>query len=447
MVSNIERLVLIGRKAKGKQMKIQNKFIQYSSGDQRDPLLEVLRRSQQYNIQIQKVLNRYLIDRRGHKLIDFASCNYLSFDQDQAKLLPAGVRAAKKFGMHTSRARLMGYHELFTSLEKKLARFVGAEDSVIFPNTTLTGIGIIPALMKKDDVIILDKASHATMYQAAQMARDKGTLLKSYRQDDFAELERILEEHQHCRRKLICIDGVYSMTGDYASLKELMPLARKYEALVYLDDGHGFGFVGEKPTHDMPYGFCGNGIVKHLAEKYDNLMYVAGTAKGLAAGAAFATVTPQMKEFLMAYAKPLDYTHPSTPFCLGVLDAALDHLENVGEARRVLVYKMTKRLVDGLRGLGFYVMTKTHFPIISVWAGDTEKLILASRQLYRDGIFLTSCPYPTMPRGKEALRITVTSKNTIGQIDHLLAAFDKIAKSWKRSHIALLPTDEQRLLL
>lgn len=422
---------------------LQNEFIAASGDDMRDPLLEVLRRSCQYNIRIKSVKKRELIDVTGRRLIDFASCNYTSFDQEQRALMPAGIKATQAYGVHTSRARLMGYHELFTRVEKKLAKFVGAEETILFPNTTLAGIGIIPALMKKDDVIIMDKSAHATMYQAAQMARDKGTLLVSYRQDDFARLEQLLKEHQHRKRKLICVDGVYSMTGDYADLNRLAPLAKKYNALLYVDDGHGFAFVGEKPTAKMPYGKKGNGIVKHCGLGYDNVMYVSGTAKGLAAAAAFVTVTPEMKEYLMAYAKPLDYTHPPTPFDVGVLDAALDLIKKVGEDRRRKVYDLCVRLVSGLREQGFYVMTKTHFPIISVWAGDTEKLITASQGLYKKGIFLTSCPYPTMPRGKEALRITVTSNHTPGQIDRLLDAFATIGKEWTAAGVSLQPTAEQ----
>jgi 8-amino-7-oxononanoate synthase len=425
----------------------QNRFIDAADGDQRDPLLDVLRRSCQYNVRIREVNKREIVDVNGHSLADFASCNYISFDQEQDALLPAGLDAARRFGVHTSRARLVGYHDLFTTVERKLADFVGAQEAILFTNTTLAGIGIIPALLKKDDLIVLDKSAHATMYQAAQMARDKGTILASYKQDDLSALEQLLQEHAHRKRKLICVDGVYSMTGDYAALPQLIPIAKMYDALLYIDDGHGFCFIGENPTQEMPYGFKGNGIVNHFGMNYDNIMYVAGTAKGLAGAAAFATVTAEMKEYLMAYAKPLDYTHPPTPFDVGVLDAALDLQREVGDRRRQKVYRMCKTLVEGLREIGFFVMSRTYFPIISVWAGDTEKLITASRTLYDNGIFLTSCPYPTMPRGKEALRITVTYNNTEAQIGRLLDSFKDIKQSWENAGVCLTPTEKQRMLL
>lgn len=419
----------------------QDLFV-YAGSETRDPLLTVLKRSQQYNVRIKSVDGRVLTDFQGNKIYDFASCNYLGFDLDQDSLMDGGIAAAKSFGMHTSRARLMGYHELFTHLEKRLADFIGCEDTLLFPNTTLASIGIIPALIRKDDLIILDKSAHATMYQAAQMARDKGAVLKSFPQGDMTALEKILQEHELCARKMICVDGVYSMTGDYADLAQLIPLAENYQALLYIDDGHGFGLIGEQQNSQCSYGTQGNGIVKHSGLNSDYSMYVAGTAKGLAAAAAFAEVTPAMKEFLMAYAKPLDYTHPSTPFCLGVLDAALDLLPVIGESRRLRVHQLSVKLINGLRAQGFYVMNNTSFPIISVWAGNTETLISASRYLYERGVFLTSCPYPTMPKGKEALRLTVTAFNTEEQIDHVLNIFDDIRRQWQQQGIALFPVTQ-----
>ncbi|WP_194847295.1 aminotransferase class I/II-fold pyridoxal phosphate-dependent enzyme [Candidatus Neptunochlamydia vexilliferae] len=421
---------------------MQDRFISTIGEGQRDPLLATLRESHQYNVVIHSVDGRELIDSKGKKLLDFASCNYIGFDQDQEALLAEGVKAAREFGIHTSRARLMGYHTLFSNLEEKLAHFMGGEEALLFPNTTLASIGIIPALMRHGDLIILDKAAHATMYQASQVARDKGALLKSYENEDFDSLKNILEEHRSAPRKMVCVDGVYSMTGDYANLPKLLPIIRKHNALLYIDDAHGFGFIGENPTPQMPYGFRGNGVINHYGcQKDDPILYVAGTAKGLAAASAFALVTPKMKEFLMAYAKPLDYTHPSTPFALGILNAALDLLPKVGEERRLKVFQMTHTLVEGLRQMGFYVMTKTLFPIISVWVGETDRLLEASRKLYNKGIFLTSCPYPTMPRGKEALRLTITSSNKPEHIDALLDAFQSIALDWRSIGAPFHPMD------
>lgn len=405
---------------------IQDEMLKEMTTDIRDPLMQVLRESHQYDVRYKEVRARNLIDMNGHALLDFTSCNYLGFDQKQKQLLSAGIEAANRYGLHTSRARLMGYYDFFSRVEQKAAHFLGTKNALLFPNTTLAHIGIIPAIIKKDDVIFLDKSAHATMYQGSQLARDKGAKIVSFPQENIAALENLLQQHHLAKRKLICVDGVYSMTGDYAALAKLIPVAKKYDALLYIDDAHGFGFVGENPSVEMPYGFMGNGIVNHFGCDYDNVMYVAGTAKNFAAASAVVGVTTKMKEFLMAYAKPLDYTHPSTPFGLGILNAAFDLQLQIGEDLRKVVYTHSHRLVHELRAMGLVVMNKTYFPIISVLAGDTKRLIQASQKMYAEGIFLTSCPYPTMPRGQEALRITITANHTDEQIDRLLEVFTTI---------------------
>lgn len=405
---------------------IQDRFITSYSNGQRDELLVVLKNSQQYDVMYKNDRGRRLIDNKGQSLIDFGSCAYTSFDQMQDVLLPAGVAAARRHGMHAGRARLMGYPDLVLEAEKKAADYLGVEDTLAFLTTTLAHIGIIPGLMKRDDVIFLDKAAHATMYQGAQMARDKGAKLVSYRQGDYKTLETLLEANQDATRKLICVDGVYSMTGDYAGLDQLIPLAEKYDALIYLDDAHGMGFIGEAPTEKMPFGTKGNGIVKHLGKNYDRIMYVAGVSKNFSTSVAVAAVTPAMREYLLAYAKPQDYTQPCTPFSLGVFNAAIDLELKMGNDIRQKVYSLCRRFIDELRSRGFKVVNDTYFPIISIPAGNTEKLVEASRKMYELGIFLTSCPYPTMPRGQEALRITMTSNNTESEVDQLIEAFESV---------------------
>ena len=291
---------------------IQDRYIEIDANNMRAPLFSVLKASCQYDVRIRSVNKRKLIDVKGNSLIDFASCNYLSFDLDTDRLLNAGMTVAKKFGVHTSRARLMSYHELFTQVETRLAKHIGVEDTVLYSK--------------------------------------------------------------------------------------------------YNPDRH-----------------------------WNYPCIVAGTVKGLSAAAAFASVTHDMKEYLMAYAKPLDYTHPPPLFAIGVLDEALSLLQEVGNIRRENLYRLSDRLIKGLRSIGLYVMNNTNFPIISVWVGDTDRLIKASQFLFQKGIFLTSCPYPTMARGREALRITVTSNNTNEEIDHLLNCFESLVSNWRSQRVAFCP--------
>lgn len=405
----------------------------------RSQLLDILRHGKQYDVAMIQYEERVITDASGHEIIDFASGNYLGFDKAVDQLLPKALEAVERYGLHLGRARLTGHNALCSDMEKKLAARVNAGDTLLLTNTTLGSIGLIPAIIEKDDLIIIDKSAHATIFQGCQLARDKGATLVSYPQKDLNRLEDLLKQYESARHKLICIDGVYSITGDYADLPAINQLAKHHNALIYIDDAHGFGFIGEQPDDLHPYGLRGSGIVQYYGLDYDNILYTAGTAKNLSAACAFAVVTPAMKEVLLACAKPFDYTQQPIPFSLGVLNGALDLLDQEGDQRRQQVYQLRQQLVGGLQTLGYHLLTRTDFPIVSVWVGDYQTLLDSSTFLYDQGIYMTSCPYPTMPRGQECIRITLTALNTPRQIDRLLSAFAELSERWQIRGKSLQP--------
>ncbi|RKT99073.1 glycine acetyltransferase [Burkholderia sp. Nafp2/4-1b] len=403
------------------------------AGPRRD-LYRLLNESSQYDVSMSKSANRVFVDTRGQRIIDFASGNYLGFDKRQDELLPQALQATKEYGLHTGRARLTGYYKICTELEDRLARFIGAEDALIVTNTFLGCIGIIPALIERGDLIVMDKCAHAIMFHGAQLARDKGAILRSFEHDDLNQLEDVLKSHQNARHKMICLDGVYSITGNYARLTELQQLAHQYNAILFVDDAHGFGLLGSRTNSQNPYG-DGSGIVKHLDLSYENILYVAGTAKNMGAAMAFAGVSSQLKRTLLAFSKPLDYSQQPIPFTFGILNAGLDLLESEGDQLKNFTHSLTSALISGLTEAGFDTFNDNYFPIVSIKISDTNVLTAFSKILYHDyGIFVTSCPYPTMPRGKECIRLTVTAKHEKWQIDHVIKAF--------RDHAdMLLPTN------
>jgi len=222
------------------------------------------------------------------------------------------------------------------------------------------------------------------------------------------------------------VDGVYSMTGDYANLPELVKLAKKYNALVYIDDAHGFGVVGEDPTDDFSLGRKGNGIVKYFGMEYDNIIYVGGCSKAYSSLAAFVACSKEMKTFIEAFATPYDLSGPCPTASLATLLSGLELNEKTGDENRKKLSDLTLRAINGLRGLGYKVLNKTGFPIISVFVGDTEKLIKTANILFNEGILVTVAPYPMMKKGEEVHRITITSANTEEEVDKLIEVFSKI---------------------
>jgi 8-amino-7-oxononanoate synthase len=402
-------------------------IIRENLGSQRATIQEVMARSQMFDADAAEIDGRMI--RIGERWVaDFASCNYLGIDLEE-EVIAAIEPALRTWGVHPSWCRLVASPHLYSRCEEVLAALIGAEDFLLLPTVTLVHIGVIPALLGKDGVMFLDKFAHMTMYQAAKMARDSGCKLVSFPQNDYARLEELLREHRGATKKVILVDGVYSMTGKYLDLPRVAALARAYEAAIYVDDAHGFGVVGERPTAEMPYGQRGNGIVRHFGLGYedDNVMYVAGFSKALSSLAAGVACSKSTKAFLKAYATPYDLSGPCPTASLASLLAGLAVNAARGEAARKKLHALTRRAVDGLRALGFHVDNDNYFPIVSVWCGDNERLIAASRILFDAGVLLTLGPYPMIPAGKEELRITLTSANTEEQVDgYLLQGFAKV---------------------
>ncbi len=387
---------------------------------------QMFTRMKQYNVTAREIQGRKIKVDDEHWVIDFASCNYLGLDLDDEMYLTV-LDEIKKWGVHPSWCRLVASPDIYNQLEEKLSRLIGTEACVIFPTVTLISIGVIPAIVGKTGVMFLDKSGHETMYEGCKIARDNGAVLESFGQNDFSTLEKLLDKHKNNPRKLILVDGVYSMTGDYADIPNLVKLAKKYDALLYIDDAHGFGVVGENPSKKFPYGHKGNGIVRYYGMNYDNIIYVGGCSKAYSSLAAFVGCSKEMETFIEAFATPYDLSGPCPIASLATMMQGLKINDERGDVYREKLYNLTHKAIEGLRNLGFKVVNNSEFPIISVHIGDTDKLIETANQIFdEDGILVTVSPYPMMKKGEEVQRITITAANTEEEVDALIRAFSKI---------------------
>ncbi|MEW5740695.1 MAG: aminotransferase class I/II-fold pyridoxal phosphate-dependent enzyme [Myxococcota bacterium] len=408
---------------------------------QRASIQEVLSRSRMFDADVVELKGRMLkVD--DHWLADFASCNYLGFDLDE-EMMASIEPELKRWGVHPSWCRLVSSPHIYAECEERLAALMHAPDFLILPTVTLVHIGVIPALMGKDGAMFLDKFAHMTMYQACKMARDSGSALASYPSGDLKRLEQLLEQHRDRKKKLILLDGVFSMTGKYPDLPAMVKLAKQHGAIIYVDDAHGWGVVGEKPDAAMPYGRRGNGIAAHFGLDYerDHVMYVTGFSKAYSSLAAGLACSRETKSFLKAYATPYDLSGPCPTASLASLLSAMALNEKKGETARKKLLDLTRMAIKGLRELGFHVDNDNDFPILSVWVGDNERLIEASKILWDAGVLLTLGPYPMIPKGQEELRITLTSANTEQEVaEHLLAGFKKVRDYLAKVKAPLHPT-------
>ncbi len=404
----------------------QQKIIEINMKENRRGLIrEMFKTMKQYNVTALEIKGRKIRTSSDHWVIDFASCNYLGLDLDPE--MENGVLPnIEKWGVHPSWCRLVASPHIYNEVEEKLANLIGTETTLILPTVTLISIGVLPALVGKSGVLFLDKSAHETMYEASKIARDGGATLVSFAQDDFVKLEELLNLHKDNPRKVILIDGIYSMTGDYANIPKLVELAKKYDALLYIDDAHGFGVIGENPSEESPLGHKGNGIVKYFGYDYNNILYVGGCSKAYSSLAAFIGCSNEMKTFLEAFATPYDLSGPCPTASLATLYTGIEINEKRGDIYRKQLWDVTQKAIIGLKELGFKLHNKTGYPIVSVHIGDTQKLIETANILFDEGILVTVAPFPMVKEGEECHRLTFTAANTDSEVDQLLEAFKKV---------------------
>lgn len=404
--------------------KVEDLFIT-NIGERRKIIDDFCKASPMFGVVARKVKDRYLEDLNGNWLADFATQDYLGIGSNDMQV-NAAVKATKEYGTVVAWCRLVATVDLFTTAEDKIAQLVGSEASSIFASTTLLNHGVIPALMGNDGVMFLDKSAHATMYEGCKIARDSGAKLVSFPTNDLAVLEKHLIKNKDAGKKLIITDGVFSMTGDYADLPGLAKLAKKYRALLYVDDAHGFGVVGERPDKDHPYGFKGNGLVKYFGLDYDNILYVGCFSKAYGTFGAFIACSRKMKQFILSQATPHDLGGVGPASAMAALLAGLEINEKEGEVKRRRMSVLTQKTISGLVELGFHIVNRTGFPIIYVKLDENDDMVEISKILYENHVLLTMSPYPMVRKGEEGLRITVTCTNTDEEVDQLIDAFKKV---------------------
>jgi 8-amino-7-oxononanoate synthase len=361
----------------------------------------------------------------GRWLTDFASCNYLGFDLDR-EIIDAVPAQLERWGTHPSWSRLLGSPVLYEEIEERLTALLGAEDSLVLPTITHIHMSVIP-LLAGAGTIYLDSRAHKTIYDGCQVARARGATVMRFRFEDPAHLEELLREGGPAPR-LIAMDGVNSMTGNAPDLPAFARIARKHDALLYVDDAHGFGVIGERsPTERCSYGTRGSSIVRHVGETYENLVLVGGFSKAYSSLAAFIACPTELKNLLKVAAPPYLYSGPSPVASLATVLAGFDVNEARGDELRAHVHDLTARVLECLERLGAHTPNRSGFPIVEIPLGRHEDIGEVGRFLFERGIYVTLAAYPLVPKDEVGFRVQVTAANTHAEIDHLVTVLEELA--------------------
>jgi 8-amino-7-oxononanoate synthase len=369
-------------------------------------------------------------------LIDFASCNYLGFDLEPEIQAAVGA-AVVRWGTHPSWSRMLGSPRLYPTIEERMSDLLGVPDTLVLPTISQIHLSVIPVLAGAG-TIFLDARAHRTIYEGCVFARGLGASVVRYPAGDVDRLAAELRAAPAGQPRLVCMDGVNSMTGNAPDVAAVARVCREHGALLYIDDAHGFGILGERrPDETSPYGARGNGVVRHLGESYDNIVLVGGFSKAYSALLAYVACTPETKRLLKVAATPYLYSGPVPTASLAAVLAGFDVNDARGDTIRADLHHKSGRVLAHLRALGVATPNTTGFPLIQVPLAEPEDLDLLGRALLDRGIYVTLAPYPGVPRDEVGFRIQVTAANTDAEVDALLDAL-----TWLNARIRLRPADD-----
>lgn len=353
----------------------------------------------------------------GRRAINFGSDSFLGLDQDPrvCQALERGVRA---WGTHNGSSRAFSSVRANTDAEDRLARWLGTESTLIYPSVTLANMGAIPALVGRNDLLVVDEHAHNSIQEGAKIAVANGAKLARFSNCDPEALDRVLTEAEPRRASLVAVDGVFSMSGQLAPLVELNEVALKHGAVLYVDDAHATLTLGTK----------GRGTVLDALGGYDNAFVVGSLSKAFSCFGGFVGCSADMKELLKMKSSTFIFGGPVPPAYLEAILTVLDIVEsNEYETLRSKLDANVRHLTGGMNRLGLAVLGGLP-PIVSVLVGDEADTLSAGRFLFDRGYYVQSVVFPAVPYRAGVLRIQANANHTPEMIDGLINALADLTK-------------------
>lgn len=349
----------------------------------------------------------------GRKALNFCSNNYLGL-ADDPRLIQSAVDSLKEEGFGSGASRLVcGNMSSHRKLEDILARFKKTERCLFFTSGYMANVGIISALFDREDVIFSDKLNHASIIDGIILSRAQ---FKRYPHNDMTVLQEQLKSVSGFRKRVIITDSVFSMDGDCAPLKEIVALAKKYNALVMVDEAHAFGVLGKN----------GRGLVEHLGLEGQVDIQMGTLSKAAGAFGAYCCGASELIELILNRARSFIYTTGLPPSVAAAGQKAVEIIAAEPQRRRKLL-KNSDDIRFGLKKIGFDTMT-SQTPIIPILIKDAALAVEFSKRLLSQGVFVQAIRPPTVPVGTARLRVTAMSTHTQKDIKQFMDAVERIGK-------------------
>jgi 7-keto-8-aminopelargonate synthetase-like enzyme len=354
----------------------------------------------------------------GREVVNFGSDSFLGLDQDP-RVQQALIRGTKRWGTHNGASRAFASVRANALAEEKIAQWLGTEAALIYPSVTLANLGAIPGLLGRQDLLVVDEHAHNSIQEGAKIAKANGVRLVNFSHCDPADLERVLRAAQPYRVAVVAIDGVYSMTGALPPLPALDAVARRSDAVLYVDDAHATAVLGNQ----------GRGTVLDALGKYDNTLVVGSLSKGFSCAGGFIGCTKEFQLLLKMRSNTYIFGGPVPPPYLEAVCTVCDILMS-SEYERLIgrLRKNCRQVNRGFNRLGLVVLGG-ETPIISVLVGDEGDTLNAGSFLFDRGFYVQSVTFPAVPYHAGVLRIQVNANHQSESIDELVDAFAALQRT------------------
>jgi glycine C-acetyltransferase len=351
----------------------------------------------------------------GKRVVNLSSNNYLGL-ANHPKLKEAASKAALEWGAGAGAVRtIIGTMTLHEQLEERLAKFKHVEASIVFQSGFTANAGTIPTITTKDDAIISDELNHASIIDGVRLAGLPSSQRAVFKHKDMDSLEDCLKRMQDFKKRLIITDGVFSMDGDVAPLKDICDLAARYDSAVMVDDAHGSGVLGG--GRGTAYHF---GVHQQIDIQLGTLSKAVGVMGGYIAG------SMRLREWLTQRARPFLFSTAHPPAVVAAILAAIELMDTDPSFTNKL-WENTRYWQEGVKKLGFDI-GETETPITPVITGDEGKAQQLQRELFEEGVLALAVVFPTVARGKARIRTMPNASHSTEELDDALAALEKVGK-------------------
>ena len=365
-----------------------------------------------YNRVMEKVISPTVAICNGRETILLGTYNYMgmTFDED---VIAAGKDALDKFGSGTTGSRVLnGTYQGHKECEDALKEFYAMDHAMVFSTGYQANLGIISTIAGKGDYVILDIDSHASIYDGCAMGNAE---IVAFRHNDVEALEKRLKRLPADAGKLVVLEGVYSMLGDVAPLKEMIRVSKEAGAMVLVDEAHSMGFIGEN----------GRGVAEAQGV-LDDVDFVIGTfSKSVGTVGGFCVSNHPKFEILRLVCRPYVFTASLPPSVVATAATSIRKLMH-GSNKRAHLWENSKVLHKGLRDLGFQLGTEEpQSAIIAVIMPDLERGAMMWEALLEEGLYVNLARPPATPAGMTLLRCSLCAEHSIEQVGEILGRFER----------------------